>query len=111
MRGRADSQASTWLQVLRIADLSRTASRNNLAKADRATNLAKQVRCMLLLCMAPFCTPLFCCPGFFPVPLRGPAPMRLPPRPQRRSRGRAALGSSSQAACMLAAARKRCLRR
>lgn len=31
-------------QVLRIADLSRTASRNNLAKADRATNLAKQAR-------------------------------------------------------------------
>ena len=35
------------MQVLRIADLSRTASRNNLAKADRATNLAKQARSML----------------------------------------------------------------
>ena len=32
-----------YMKVLRIADLSRTASRNNLAKADRATNLAKQV--------------------------------------------------------------------
>ena len=29
--------------MLRIAELSRAASRSNLAKADRATNLAKQV--------------------------------------------------------------------
>ncbi|CAL8464938.1 g4473 [Coccomyxa elongata] len=32
-----------YMKVLRIADLSRTASRNNLVKADRATNLVKQV--------------------------------------------------------------------
>ena len=44
-------KAISWRgsQVLRIADLSRTASRNNLAKADRATNLAKQVPCMTRL--------------------------------------------------------------
>ena len=33
-----------YIKVLRIAELSRAASRSNLAKADRATNLAKQVR-------------------------------------------------------------------
>ncbi len=32
-----------YIKVLRIAELSRAASRSNLAKADRATNLAKQV--------------------------------------------------------------------
>ncbi len=33
-----------YIKVLRIAELSRAASRSNLAKADRATNLAKQAR-------------------------------------------------------------------
>ena len=32
-----------YIKVLRIAELSRAASRSNLAKADKATNLAKQV--------------------------------------------------------------------
>lgn len=36
-----------YIKVLRIAELSRAASRNNLAKADRATNLAKQVELVL----------------------------------------------------------------
>ena len=34
-----------YIKVLRIAELSRAASRSNLAKADKATNLAKQVCC------------------------------------------------------------------
>ena len=36
-----------YIKVLRIAELSRAASRSNLAKADRATNLAKQARHLL----------------------------------------------------------------
>ena len=39
----AELQAE-YIKVLRIAELSRAASRSNLAKADKATNLAKQVR-------------------------------------------------------------------
>ena len=38
----AELQAE-YIKVLRIAELSRAASRSNLAKADKATNLAKQV--------------------------------------------------------------------
>ena len=45
----AELQAE-YIKVLRIAELSRAASRSNLAKADKATNLAKQVCSSVTAC-------------------------------------------------------------
>ena len=54
----AELQAE-YIKVLRIAELSRAASRSNLAKADKATNLAKQVISLLhaLMLLLMMCKP------------------------------------------------------